>query len=419
MDLRVKNLRKILDINKKINSTLDINELLTLIMNAAAEVMNTEAASLLMLDEESQELSFKVALGDKGAGLVEKSRVKVGEGIVGHVAKGNKSLIVNDTKSDKRFAKRFDKSTGFQSEAIICVPVRSKGKVIGVLEALNPIGRKIFTKDDLELFEAFAEQAAIAIEKAQLHAEIVKQEKAKYELKIASEIQTKFLPDFSEQNFIMDLFAKTVPAREVGGDFYDVLTLGDNKLGLLIADVSGKGVPAALLMINAITHFRFLAPSYHSPSTLFEKLNKIITRDSAMGMFITALYVIIDPQNLSLEYTCAGHHPVLKRSKNGKVEELDNVGGGPLGFDADAKYSKDAVPVAPGDTLFLYTDGIIEARNSKGKEYHLQGLINCIRGRSKNASTYTQHIFKNINKFAKGVNQHDDMTVLTVTIPNA
>jgi GAF domain-containing protein len=189
-------LRKVLALNRKINSTLNLDELLTILMTTASEVVNAEVASLLLLDEARENLIFRVALGEKGGALVEKFRVKVGEGIAGHVACCGSPLIVNDTRKDKRFANRFDKQTGFQSKAILCVPLKAKDQLIGVLEAINPRGRKEFCELDLDLLQTFADQAAIAIDNAKLHAEILRQEKARQELAIARGYSAELSPGF-------------------------------------------------------------------------------------------------------------------------------------------------------------------------------------------------------------------------------
>ncbi|MDD5226482.1 MAG: GAF domain-containing protein, partial [Candidatus Omnitrophica bacterium] len=285
-DRTVANLRKVLALTSVLNSTLKLNELLALIMKTSSEVMRSEVASLLLIDEVSNELVFRVALGGKGAELEEKFRVKMGEGIAGSVAASGKPEIVNDPQKDPRFAKRIDDSTGFVTRAILCVPMKAKGKVIGVLQAINPILRKGFDREDLELFETFADQAAIAIENARLHGEIVKQEKAKQALKIAHEIQQNFLPDLTSRRYGIDLCALTLPAFDVGGDLYDVISLDENRIGIILGDVSGKGVPAALYMVRAMSEYRFLAPQAKDPAELLTALNQRLSVNSPFGMFL-------------------------------------------------------------------------------------------------------------------------------------
>jgi sigma-B regulation protein RsbU (phosphoserine phosphatase) len=410
-------LRKVLALNSKINSTLNIDELLTLIMATAAEVVRAEVSSLLLFDEAREYLIFKVALGDKGTALTEKFRVKTGEGIAGYVAQSGEAVIVNDTQNDPRFAQRFDQQTGFISKAILCVPLTAKGKITGVLEAINPIGRKEFSPPDLDLFQTFADQAAIAVENARLHTEILKQEKAKQELAIAREIQQNFLPDLTTSRFPFDIAAHNTPARDVSGDFYDVLQLTDDLTGILIADVSGKGVPAALFMVNAISNYRFLAPRITEPDRLLFELNNLLVKSSSRGMFMTMLYLVMDRKRRILRYSSAGHHPVMMRAAGAEIYELKNAGGLPVGLAENADYSFGEHPLQKDDLFFLYTDGISEARNNRSEEYSIIRLKECLKTRQATASDYVKAVIRDLGVFTEGADQHDDMTMLAATIP--
>lgn len=413
----VANLSRILDLNAKINSTLDLEELLGILMNTAAEVMDAHAASLMLLDPSGKELIFKVALGCKANQLKESFRVKVGEGIAGTVVETRKALIVNDTQKDARFAKRFDASTGFKTEAILCVPMHAKGKIIGILEAINPKNRKEFNQDDLTLFQIFADQAAIAVENARLHTETISQEKTKQELKIAHEIQQNFLPDLTENKFCFDIAAQNIPARQVGGDFYDVVQVEEGRVCVMIGDVSGKGVPAALYMVRAISEYRFLAPICKNPKELVTRLNKILSKNAPFGMFVTLLCMTLDQKTKSLDYVSAGHHPLLARKKNGEIRELANTGGLPAGLSDESVYEQGASIIEAGDSFLAYTDGITESRNLKGEEYGLHKLKESFCRGSLKAAENTSAILQKVQTFSEGTPAHDDATVLLIQIP--
>ena len=417
-DHTVANLRKVLAITSVLNSTLKLNELLALIMKTSSEVMRSEVASLLLIDEASQELVFRVALGGKGAELEEKFRVKMGEGIAGSVAASGKPEIVNDPHKDPRFAKRFDDSTGFVTRAILCVPMKAKEKVIGVLQAINPIHRVGFNQEDLELFETFADQAAIAIENARLHGEIVKQEKAKQALKIAHEIQQNFLPDLTSRRYGVDLCALTLPAFDVGGDLYDVIALDDDRIGIVLGDVSGKGVPAALYMVRAMSEYRFLAPQSKDPAELLTALNQRLSVNSPFGMFLTMICLLIDRHTNTVQYSSAGHLPVLlRKSAEGTTEILKGTQSPPLGLMAETSFFLNTVLLEEGDALFLYTDGVVEARDKRGKEYTIERLAECVKKEAGSAAGYSERIFEDVRKFTTGADQHDDITALTLVIP--
>ena len=414
----ITNLRKVLALTSVLNSTLQLNELLALIMTTSSEVMRSEVASLLLIDETSHELVFRVALGGKGAELEEKFRVKMGEGIAGSVAASGKPEIVNDPHKDPRFAKRFDDSTGFVTRAILCVPMKAKGKVIGVLQAINPLHREGFGQEDLELFETFADQAAIAIENAQLHGEIVKQEKAKQALKIAHEIQQNFLPDLTSRRYGIDLCALTLPAFDVGGDLYDVISLDRDRVGIVLGDVSGKGVPAALYMVRAMSEYRFLAPQAKDPAELLAALNQRLSVNSPFGMFLTMICLLIDRHTNTIQYSSAGHLPILlRKSTGGTAETLQGAQSPPLGLMPETSFFLNTIHLEAGDALFLYTDGVVEARDKHGKEYTIERLTECVKKEADSAAGYSERIFEDVRKFTTGADQHDDITALTLVIP--
>ncbi|MCB9799526.1 MAG: SpoIIE family protein phosphatase [Candidatus Omnitrophica bacterium] len=413
----VRNLHKVLAVTAKINSSLDLDELLGIIMSTASDVMHTQTASLMLIEPASNDLVFKVALGDKGSELIEKFRIKMGEGIAGHVAQTGEAVIVNDTQHDARFASRFDESTGFQTKAILCVPLKNKDKVIGVIQAINPLTRHEFSNDDLELFSIFADQAAISLENARMHKELIQQEKARQELRIAHEIQQKFLPDIRSLKLKMDISAESLPARSVGGDLYDIVRLPDQKIAVILGDVSGKGVPAALYMVQALSAFRFLIPTTTQPAELLNHLNRILIQHSHFGMFLTLLYLFIDPVSGLVEYASAGHQAaLLKNANSGEVTALKDNAGIPLGMLEGTVYEQTQVRLSKKDLLFLYTDGITEARNSKGSEFGLKNLYQMLGENWKDADECSQSVFSRLKVFTQGAVQHDDMTALTIIL---
>ena len=412
------NLLKVLSVTGKINSTLNLDELLGILMNTAAEVMGTDAASLMLIDEAAQELVFRVALGEKGRELTEKFRLKLGEGIAGYVAQSGMPLVVNDPLKDPRFARRFDKATGFSTAAILCVPMKTEGRVIGVLQAINPLNRKGFRKSDLELFEIFADQAALAVEKARMHGELVRQEKARQELAIAHTIQQNFLPDLTRQDLEVEIAAQSLPALTVGGDFYDVVSLGPHQISMVIGDVSGKGVPAALYMVRAISEYRFLAAQDIHPAKLLEALNNRLCQHTSFGMFVTLFCLIVDLSERKIYHSSAGHHPLLFRTAaTGETIYLEDKGGIPLGMMPESAYDEGEHSLASGDCFLLYTDGLVEARNRSGEEYGSERLLSFWSRPHTGAVEATEKTLEEFRLFTNGAPQHDDTTLLTVRIP--
>lgn len=414
----VENYRKVLGVNSKINSTLNLDELLGILMTTASEVMQSDVASLMLVDEAAQELVFKVALGDKGKELTEKFRLKMGEGIGGYVAQTGEPVIVNDTEKDERFAKRFDNATGFKTKAIICVPMKSRDKVIGILQAINPVDKDAFTASDLELFEIFAAQATLSVENAKLHTTLMAQEKSRRELEIAKQIQQNFLPNLSEKKFKADIAAKNLPALSVGGDFYDVIRIDEDRTGIIIGDVSGKGVPAALYMVRAISEYRFHINQTQNPSELLDALNKALSENTSFGMFVTLLYILLDHRAQTIHYSSSGHHPILFRGpEDTEAHYLDDIGGMPCGLMPETPAPAQAsLPMKSGSVLMVYTDGVTEARDTAANEYGAGRLKNFLSSTTKTAAEYAEGLIADVQKFTTGAPQHDDTTILVIKI---
>ena len=201
----------------------------------------------MLVDEKKKKLIFEVALGEKGE-EVKKIALPIDRGIAGETCTKGKPVLVNDVSQCKNFDCSFDEKTGFKTKSILCVPLKIKDSVIGVAEAINPCRKKEFDEDDIYLLSLFSNQVALAIEGARLHKKILLKKRLEDELNFARTIQQSFLPHEFPEDDRFSLYGVTHPARTVGGDFYDVFSLSDGRLGFTIGDVSGKGVPAALFM---------------------------------------------------------------------------------------------------------------------------------------------------------------------------
>lgn len=414
---RIANLSALVEISKIINSTLDLDTLLTMIMEIIKQVLNAESGSLLLIDESGDELLYRVALGEKGKELKEKFRQKVSKGIAGWVATHGEPLMVADVHKDERFDPTADEILRHTTRSILCVPLQSQGKTIGVLEAINSKSPAGFSQDDLALFTGFASQAAVAIESARLHARLLEKQRIEQELAIAYQIQQNFLPSSFPKVPGVTFSATTLPAWETGGDFYDVIELGQGRIGAVVGDVSGKGFPAALYMVKAMSAFRFRASSSIGPDKLLEALNEILSERATSGMFVTLLYVIVDVEARLLSYASAGHLPIIaKRFGASDVEMMGGATGVPLGVAPDSHYTMQSFPIEKGDLYFLYTDGIIEARNRRGEEFGLPRLKRLLAAKATKPETVVKELMRRVATFAKGVPRHDDLTAMAVRI---
>ncbi len=577
------NLEIIGNITRQINSTMQLDELLTVILETAKELVHSEGASLLLAEPKSGDLTFNIVLGD-GGDLIKGEKVPRGKGIVGLVAQTEEPMIVNDWENDPRIFKDIDQKSKFQTRSILCVPMMVQGKLVGVLDAVNAVKSEGYDEWDLELLSYLADQAAIAITnrrlfdelnnriaeltalfeisqaislaktgdqtlstivesiaeslhvdkcslllynrelkklvlsagrglpegvqtgaEVELHNSVAghvfisgmplvisdrikdlpgippssdrsystgsfvsvpirymdeiigilnisdKKDRTPFtdfdlrvvstvanhvaetwqniqyqkrmeaqrllaqEIEIAAEIQRKILQPIPAEVRHHRMAAFNRPAKEVGGDFYDFFRFDENKYSVLVGDVSGKGIPAALFMNSARNIIRAEMRIHNQPGVLLAQSNRYIYEESESGMFVTLFYALVDVHNNILTYGSAGHNDqFLIRNKGRKIERL-NAKGGPLGLKESSAYEERVITYESGDLLLLFTDGVVdffgEGSLEKGEDL-LLGIVS--DNFDKDPLHLTEH-FK--NKLTAGATDSyfmDDFTILPV-----
>jgi sigma-B regulation protein RsbU (phosphoserine phosphatase) len=236
------------------------------------------------------------------------------------------------------------------------------------------------------------------------------------ELEIAFQIQQNFLPSAFPELPGVRFFGESVPAREIGGDFFDVFMLDDRHVGLIIADVAGKGVPAALFMALSRSLLRFTAMGRHDPTKTLGFVNQYLSQDNDACIFVTAFYGILDMESKELVYANGGHnYPLIYRGSAGDVEELPGTGGTALGIVKDFRFRMDRARFTAGDTLLLYTDGIVEAMDETNRQFGLSALKEIlIRNQGLRPKALGDTITRAVNAFSTGRKQFDDITYLVV-----
>jgi sigma-B regulation protein RsbU (phosphoserine phosphatase) len=397
-----------------INSIKDYRELLTSLLATTKEVMDCDAGSLMLYNEDTHDLSWHVALGEKADKLKEMGRLPMGKGVAGWVAENRKPALVPDTATDERFFRGADTRTGFQTKSIVCVPLELDGKLVGVLQALNPKSKKGFDERDLEVFEAYGSMAATAIEKIRWQQAMVEQARLKRDLEAAREIQARFLPQ-SLDDLATDLqlaFAYQ-PAQQVGGDFYDAQRTEGGAIALLAGDVTGKGMPAALLMAQVLSEFRHQVPPETDPSVILARMNDALASKSARGMFATAWCGIARPApgGLELVHASAGH-PAPLRAGLGRSAFTEVPSGPPLAIAPGMEFPPARLRLDPGELLCLFTDGITEGRDPAGQEYGYDRLRLLAEGWKGDAKASAEAIVADAKRFWSTAPQRDDVTLL-------
>ena len=332
--------------------------------------------------------------------------------LIGWILKTNKPLIVNDLINDERFKGCCDELTSIKS--LLGAPLLNKGKVIGVLTAFNRKNDEPFTEGDKRLLTIIASQSAQIIENARLLEEEKELFSIKEELRMASEIQKKLLPSASPIINGFDLYGMNIPAREVGGDYFDFIHLSDDNYAFCLGDITGKGLPAAMLMSNLQATFRGQIRVQQDMSECIRLSNSLLYHSTEADKFATFFGAILNPSENSISYCNAGHDNPIYITQQKELKRLE-CGGLLLGFMEENFYEKEVINIKSGEVIVIYSDGITEAMDEDENEFGEENLIRSItENLNLSAKDITNKIISNINSFIGNQKQFDDMTLIVI-----
>jgi sigma-B regulation protein RsbU (phosphoserine phosphatase) len=412
LEQKVKRLSSLIEVNGLISSSLNLDQILENVMSISKQVMNADASSLMLIDEKTGELVYQVALGKVGEKLKQEFRLKLGQGIAGMVAQEGKPLLLEDAYTHPKFHRAHDDATGYRTKSMITVPLKVGERITGVAQVINRLDEKPFDTDDLDLFIALCSLAAIAIENAKMHKSLMEKQRLVKDMEFARTVQESFLPQKAPEITSYKFSAHYTPAQEVGGDFYDFIRLDRGRTGIVIGDVSGKGVPAALYMAKLGSDLRTLAFTEKDPASALGTLNTLLAERSRRGMFATLLYIELESETGRLTTCNAGHLPPLVKKADGSVIKLATAGGSPLGILAGMQFGQESAMLDHGDTIVLYTDGIIEAMNAREELYGYERFETLVRTSTADPDGLRTAIINDVNHFTGLSPQHDDMTLV-------
>lgn len=364
----VDKLRMLLDITKTISRSLDLDEVLTLVMDTLGSLMHYDAAGIYLIesavqnDETEYVFKSKVLRGYQISSEMVEPHLKVGEGFIGYVAQSRKPLISADVSRDSRY---FQAREVTKSEMV--APIISNDEVIGVFD-LESDSLNAYNEDDLSVLQLLASQVAIIIEKVQLHEQVIEKNRLQTQLEIARQVQLELLPAADPQVEGFDISAYIFPTEEVSGDYYDWVRMFDDQIGIVVADAVGKGIPAALLMAFLRASLRSSVQVGYAPHIAMSKVGNLLWDSVEDNQFITAIYGILDATNRTFVFSNAGHNPPLLIKPNGEYRFVE-YGDLPLGMFYDSRYHQHFIRFEANQLMVLYTDGITESANSTGEEY--------------------------------------------------
>jgi len=387
-------------------TSLDIEETLNNATKQMMETMHAEAASIFLLDNNDTELVCRTCAGPiQLTGL----RLAANHGIIGNAVKNNTVQMVLDVSKDPDFTAQVDEQTGFTTRSILCAPLTIKDKKLGAIELINKnTDDGLFVEDDQHILTALAAAAALAIHNAAMASALVEQERIQHELELAREIQANLLPVAEADDF--PVHGYNLPMREVSGDFYDYFSLPDGRIVFNLADVSGKGMNASLLMAKTSSLFHCLGKTQSSPGQLMSMINNEVHENSTRGMFVTMVGGIFDPASNQVVLANAGHQPPMLQYADGRFEDI--IGQSPpLGIVPNIEFPETTLQLDDG-SLYIYTDGVTESQQN-GKmlgEAGFQSMINAHR--DKPVTARIKAMFESLQREDREL--HDDVTVLVI-----
>lgn len=413
----VDKLRMLLDITKKISRSLDLEEVLSLVMDTLGSLLPHDAAGIYVIERGAQDAAARgvnifraKAMRGYHTEDLRELQLKTGEGIIGYVAQTREPVISPDVRRDPRYV-----NARKETRSEMVAPIISNDEVIGVFD-LECDAPNAYDGDDLQVLMLLASQVAIIIEKAMLHEQLLEKKRLETQLEVARQVQLSLLPPRDPQLAGYDISAYNFSTEEVSGDYYDFVKLYEDQLGLVIADVSGKGVPAALLMAFLRASLRAAIQAGYAPNVALSNINNLLWDSIEHNQFVTVFYGVLDATNHTLAYVNAGHNPPLLFDANEEsAARFVEHGGLPLGMFEKARYYQYFLSLKPGQILVIYTDGVTEATDREGREYGRERLLQAVRaGKDLTARKMIQFIYEDVLAWTEGRGADDDVTLIVV-----
>ena len=397
------------DLAREIGASLDAGEITHKIVRRALKNVKAEQGIITLIEE--REGDPMTTLVRTAGSSVQQDPYQVNDSLLGWMLHHKKPLVINDPPSDIRFrGTRWKPSI----RSILCVPLLIRSRLTGMLTVYNKKAPTGFADDDQRLLSIIAAQSAQIIENARLFEEEQAYLQIREEVRLAHEIQTSLLPKFPPQVPGYDIVGISYPAETVGGDYFDYIPLSGDHLGLCVGDVSGKGLPASLVMANVQATLRGQAPWAETVHGCLERANRLLCQSTGKGTFVTLFYGILDPRNHQLTYANAGHNKPLLYTAGGEVSRLE-LGSLVLGFLPDHLYNEDTLALSPGDTLLIYSDGLNETMNTAHELFGEERIIALLKQHGRQpAQTLIDRIVEETKLFAGKAAPHDDLTLLVV-----
>ena len=404
-------LAAMVEISNNLSNTLSVKEILPKLLDSLFKIfVQADRGFVIMRPHADGPL---VPVASKARRADQEENMRISRTVIEQAMASKQAILTADAASDERF-QMAQSIADFQIRSLICAPmISSDGESLGVLQidTVNQLSR--FTDLDLQVLAGVANQASIAVDNAQMHEEAVQQQALQRDLEVASQMQHALLPASSPEVAGYHFFEFYESAYRVGGDYYDYVLLPGGRFAVVVGDVAGKGVSAAILMAKISSDVRFWLAREPDAARAMGMINEAFSRPEWDDRFVTMVVAVVDPQTHELTLVNAGHMPPLLRNAAGDVVEIGGQEAGlPVGVIDDYNFDSYQRILEPGDFVTVFTDGFSEAMNSQRELYGIEKLIKVVGDKSVGAHDLGQHVLSDVRKFAGDFPQSDDMCLV-------
>lgn len=417
LDRKIGEITALYEASKRLNEASDVASVLQKILEQTRSVVKCERTSLMMYDRKQGAYITRIVRGFDGSAPPDMVHIKAGEGVAGAAVMARKGVIANDGSRDPRFVRRSERDNRIRSIMSVPLVSGSGDRIYGVINLINAQDSAGFRDEDLEIVSSLANLASVSIDKFNGLKAMLEQEKHNQEIEDAHKVQTMLLPKGMPESEHFEFSAKYTLANRVGGDYYDFIPLSDDRLAVVIGDVSGHDIASALVMAMGRNLIRTLFEHYERPSEVLAKTSSVLRRDTHAARYITLFLAIVDPRSMTMTYSNAGHNYPLFLTEGAQSFTNLEAGGFPLGLVDDFNYMEETIELKPGDLMILYTDGLIEAQAPDGEMYALPRLEQSILAtRNEPCQAIADQIYHQITNFVGSSRLQDDLTFVTMRV---
>jgi serine phosphatase RsbU (regulator of sigma subunit) len=404
-------LAALLEISNNLSKTLSVPEILPKLLDSLFKIFVQADRGFVVMRAKPDGPLVPVAVKSRRAG--DDERMRISRTIIEEAMTSRKAILSADAASDERFGMA-QSIADFSIRSMICAPmIGSDGQPLGVIQVDTLNQRARFSDDDLEVLAGVASQAAVAIDNATMHEQVVAQRALQRDLELARRMQRTLLPAKAPDvpgYFFFDYYQA---ARQVGGDYYDYVLLPGGRFAVIVGDVAGKGVPAALMMARLSADVRFSLASEQDPAKAISQINEGFAHHDWQDRFVTMIAAVVNPRTHELTTVNAGHMAPFLRRRGGSVTIIgEEAAGLPLGVSPGYEYQSHTHILEPGDVITIFTDGFSEAMNGQRELYGLDRLKAQISSPAVSLSDFGQHILEDVSRFVDGFDQSDDMCLV-------